>query len=205
MHEITIYGNVGNDPILYESSQTGTKWTSFAVASTPRYRNADGSWSGRDTMWFRVKAFGDRACHAVESLDKGTPVVVTGRLVQRDYVVTRQVDGVEVTEDRHDLEIEHARIAVDITRGVAKYTRVITSAAVPDGMTEFERSAASPPMTAVAGSNDDGSDSDGSDSDGDGGGSDGDGGLPGVAHLGGECAFSDDVDDDDEALLPLVA
>jgi single-strand DNA-binding protein len=89
-------------------------------------------------MWFRVKAFNDRARNAVKSLKKGTPVIVQGRLAQREYEVSRQSTDSEgqpitVMEKRMDLEIENATIAVDLTRGSAPYTREYWNTQAPEG------------------------------------------------------------------------
>ena len=125
---VTVTGFVGQDPVLY-TSNSGNVWTSFSVASTRRVRDSAGQWSDGATMWFRVKAFGDRARNAVKSLHRGTPVTVTGRLAVEEYVVTKQgsqPDSAGPTEDKRvDLVVENATIAVDITRGTVDYSRTI--------------------------------------------------------------------------------
>jgi single-strand DNA-binding protein len=139
---VTVVGHVGKTPTLMQSEK-GTKWTAFSVASTRRVRDNDG-WRDGETTWFRVKAFGDRASNAAATLNTGTPVVVTGRLTLSDYQVTRVErcdDGCEITvnETRVEQVIDNATIAVDITRGTARYSRTMyREAGASDGVSEAD-------------------------------------------------------------------
>ncbi|WP_159792257.1 single-stranded DNA-binding protein [Puerhibacterium puerhi] len=136
---VTVTGHVGNEPVI-SFSASGTPWTSFRVASTRRVRDPrTGEWADGPTLWFTVKAFGDRAFNVSQSLAKGTPVVVTGRLGVDEYEVRRGVpapDGepaAEVTERRTALLVDNAVVALDVSRGVATYTRVVHRDTVPGG------------------------------------------------------------------------
>ncbi|PZR55183.1 single-stranded DNA-binding protein [Xylanimonas oleitrophica] len=135
---VTVVGHVGQDPTLYTSG-SGTRWTSIRVASTRRVRDPrTGEWGDGPTMWFTVRSFGDRALNVVESLRKGTPVVVSGRLAFEEYEVTKEVRGAdgavhEVSETRHALAVENATVAVDVARGVARYTRTVHTEVLPAG------------------------------------------------------------------------
>jgi single-strand DNA-binding protein len=133
---VTVVGHVGQDPTLF-TADSGTRWTSIRVASTRRVRDArTGEWGDGPTMWFTVRAFGERALNVVGSVRKGTPVVVTGRLAFEEYEVRkedRRPDGgtQEVTELRHAMVVENASVAVDVSRGVAVYTRRVHSGSDP--------------------------------------------------------------------------
>lgn len=136
---VTVTGHVGNEPVV-SFSASGTPWTSFRVASTRRVRDPrTGEWADGPTLWFTVKAFGDRAFNVSQSLAKGTPVIVTGRLGVDEYEVRRSVpapDGGpagETTERRTALLVDNAAVALDVSRGVATYTRVVHRDAVPGG------------------------------------------------------------------------
>jgi single-strand DNA-binding protein len=135
---VTVVGHVGQDPTLY-TAESGTRWTSIRVASTRRVRDPrSGEWGDGPTMWFTARAFGDRALNLVESVRRGTPVVVTGRLAFEEYEVRKEErgpDGVlqEVSQARHALVVENASIAVDLARGVARYTRTVHTDVVPGG------------------------------------------------------------------------
>jgi single-strand DNA-binding protein len=81
---ITIVGNITRDPeIRYTPS--GTAKASFGVAVNRRWQDrASGEWQ-EQTSFFDVVCWGDMAEHVQESLEKGTRVVVTGRLEQRSW------------------------------------------------------------------------------------------------------------------------
>ena len=135
---VTVVGHVGQDPVLY-TAESGTRWTSIRVASTRRVRDArTGEWGDGPTMWFTVRAFGDRATNLTGSVHRGTPVVVTGRLAYEEYEVRKEERGadgelVEVRTPRQAMVVENASVAVDVSRGVAQYTRTVHTDVVPNG------------------------------------------------------------------------
>lgn len=82
---LTITGNLTADPELRFTS-SGTAVAAFTVAASRRvYDQASGQWKDGDTLFLRCSAWRDLADHAAESLRRGTRVIVTGRLKQRDY------------------------------------------------------------------------------------------------------------------------
>jgi single-strand DNA-binding protein len=136
---ITVAGNVGNDPILH-TSKNGITWTQFRVASTHKWRDNTGNWVEGATMWFTVKCWDNRAANVVESLKKGMPVIVAGRLSEEPYVVTRNLDsGEPVTELRNGLTIDSATVGISLSRGKATYTRTNRNAAEPENIPGWVR------------------------------------------------------------------
>jgi len=121
---VTVVGYAGNDPVL-KKSKSDLSWTQFRVGSTRRIRdNETGQWLDAQTMWFTVKAWGSKAENIIDSVRRGTPVVVTGRLAEEPYVLEKvNNNGEQVTEHRNGLTIENAIVAVDLSRGAAKYFR----------------------------------------------------------------------------------
>lgn len=99
---LTIVGNLTDDPSL-KFTPSGAAVADFTVASTPRLFK-DGAWSDGPTLFMRCSAWRELAENIAESLhEKGTRVIVQGRLVQRSYetregekrtVVEMQVDEV---------------------------------------------------------------------------------------------------------------
>jgi single-strand DNA-binding protein len=82
---ITIAGNLTADPDL-RFTATGVPVAAFTVAASRRvYDGESGQWKDGDTLFLRCSAWRQLAEHIAESLSKGTRVVVTGRLRQRDY------------------------------------------------------------------------------------------------------------------------
>jgi single-strand DNA-binding protein len=129
----TVIGYVGND-LAIKVGKTENVWTQFRVGSTRSWRDSEGKWSESPTMWFTVKLWGHKAKNAVESLRRGTPVVVVGRLSEEPYVVSKTGEnGETITEVRNGLMIENATVAVDITRGVVKYVRTDRDVPDPEG------------------------------------------------------------------------
>jgi single-strand DNA-binding protein len=105
---VTIVGRVINKP---EHRQTGNdvELTKFRLASNERrYDRESGTWVDGDrlfvnvTCWRRL-AFGAHAC-----LDKGDPVVVTGRLYTRGF----EVEG----QRRSMIELDATAIGPDLSK-----------------------------------------------------------------------------------------
>jgi single-strand DNA-binding protein len=119
---VTVVGNVGRDPEL-KRTKTDAPWTQLSVASTRSWRDPQtNKWVDGATTWFTVKVWGTKALNVVASVKQGTPVVVTGRLAEEPYLVTKIDDrGCENQVKQKSLLIENATIAVDLNRGTVKY------------------------------------------------------------------------------------
>lgn len=78
LQKVIIIGNLGGEP---ESRFTpsGQQVTSFSVATTNQYKNAQGE-SVKETTWFKVQAWGKLADICKQYLSKGSKVYVEGRL-----------------------------------------------------------------------------------------------------------------------------
>jgi single-strand DNA-binding protein len=112
---LTIIGNLTADPEL-RFTGTGTAVAAFTVAASRRvYDQASGQWEDGDTLFLRCSAWRDLADHAAESLTKGTRVIVTGRLKQRQYETPegekRTVYEVDVEDLGPSLKWATAKIA----------------------------------------------------------------------------------------------
>ena len=76
---VTVTGWAGTTP--REISGDGVAFTSFRVSVTERrFDPRSGEWGDGPTEWFTVKAFRELALNVAESIRKGDPVVVMGRL-----------------------------------------------------------------------------------------------------------------------------
>ena len=86
MNNITIVGNAGK-PIELKYGQSGLAQGTFSVATT----------SGKDdkkvTVWHNVTVFGQMAEHAASSIEKGSRVIVVGKLDISSY---ENKEGVKV-------------------------------------------------------------------------------------------------------------
>lgn len=113
---VTVAGWVAKTPELRIAADK-SEWTTVRVASTPRRRKADGQWTDGKTEWFEVKAWGDLAQNVVKSIERGNPVIVTGRLATDEW---QTADGA----DRKNLVIHAQAIGHDLVRGRSTFVRV---------------------------------------------------------------------------------
>lgn len=81
---VTIIGNATSDPTL-RFTPSGAGVTSFGVAVNRRWLNKTTNDWDEQTSFFDVKCWGDLGEHVAESVQKGTRVVVTGRLEQSSW------------------------------------------------------------------------------------------------------------------------
>lgn len=115
---ITVHGGLTSTPDL-RYSQSGVAICSGTVASTDRYMDRQtNEWRDGKTLYARWSAFKDLAEHiAASNLDKGSQVVVTGKLHTREY---EDREGVK----RTSTELEVTDFAVSLKRATAQVTRV---------------------------------------------------------------------------------
>ncbi len=78
-HTIIIVGNLGRDPEM-RYTPTGQAVTNVSVATNRQYTASDGT-QVKETIWFRVSAWGKLAEICNQYLRKGSKVLVEGRLV----------------------------------------------------------------------------------------------------------------------------
>jgi len=82
---ITIIGNLTGDPEL-RFTPSGAAVANFTVASTPRqFDRTSNDWKDGETLFMRCSVWRDAAENVAESLQRGTRVLVSGRLKSRSY------------------------------------------------------------------------------------------------------------------------
>ena len=84
LNKVLLIGNTGKDP-EFTVTQTGRKRASFSLATTKRYRDANGE-QKEQTEWHNVVAWGKTA-DVIESLGvhKGMPLFIEGSLSYRSW------------------------------------------------------------------------------------------------------------------------
>ncbi|OKL48558.1 single-stranded DNA-binding protein [Boudabousia liubingyangii] len=113
---ITLIGNLTNDPEL-RFTPSGAAVASFTVASTPRtFDRQANEWRDGETLFMRCSIWRDAAENVVESLRKGTRVIVTGRLGSNTYK-TRE------GEQRTSIELQVDEIGPSLRYATASVTR----------------------------------------------------------------------------------
>ena len=78
--KITIIGNLGRDPEM-RYMPDGTAVTSFSVATNRRWNDRNTGQPVDETTWFRVSVWGRQAETANQYLNRGSKVLVEGRIV----------------------------------------------------------------------------------------------------------------------------
>lgn len=118
---ITIHGGLTAAPEL-RYSQNGLPIVTGTVASTDRYLDRQANeWKDGKTLYVRYTAFKELAEHiAASALDKGSQIVVTGKLHTRSY------DDRE-GQKRTSTELEVIDFAVSLRRATAQVTRAAAS------------------------------------------------------------------------------
>lgn len=121
---ITIIGNLTNDPEL-RFTPSGAAVANFTVASTPRtFDRQANEWKDGETLFMRCSVWRDAAENVAESLQRGTRVVVSGRLRSRSYE-TKEGDKrtvVEMEADEIGPSLRYATAKVSKTsRGGGSY------------------------------------------------------------------------------------
>ncbi|HEX2051580.1 MAG TPA: single-stranded DNA-binding protein [Actinomycetota bacterium] len=83
-NSVTLVGNITDDPEL-RFTPSGAAVANFTVAVNRRFRNQDGTWDDKLEGFFRCSCWRDMAENVAESLQKGSRVMVVGRLQQRSW------------------------------------------------------------------------------------------------------------------------
>ena len=78
-HTLILVGNLGRDPEM-RYTPSGQAVTNFSVATSRQYSDSNGQ-QVKETIWFRVSAWGKQAETCNQYLKKGSKVLVEGRLV----------------------------------------------------------------------------------------------------------------------------
>lgn len=97
--QVTIVGNLTADPEL-RFTGNGKSVANITIASTPRYLDkATQEWKDGEPLFLRATVWQEAAEYVAESLTKGTRVIATGKLKQRNFE-TRE------GEKRSSIELE---------------------------------------------------------------------------------------------------
>ena len=111
---ITLVGNLTGDPEL-RFTPSGAAVANFTVASTPRtFDRQSNEWKDGETLFMRCSVWREAAENIAESLQRGTRVIVTGRLKSRSYETKegekRTVVELEVDEVGPSLRYASAKV-----------------------------------------------------------------------------------------------
>ncbi|MEU8989989.1 single-stranded DNA-binding protein [Streptomyces sp. NPDC048558] len=118
---ITMAGNVVADPEL-RFTPSGAPVCNFRMASTPRrFNRQTNEWEDGEPLFLGVAVWRQQAEHVAESIQRGTRVIVTGRLTQRHY---EDREG----NKRSSYEIQADEVAVSLLRATTVVTKAGSTA-----------------------------------------------------------------------------
>lgn len=113
---ITVIGNLTAPPEL-RFTPNGDAVANFTVASTPRaFDRQANEWKDQETLFLRCSVWREAAENVAESLDKGTRVIVQGRLKARSYETK---EG----ERRTSMELEVDEVGPSMRYATARVTK----------------------------------------------------------------------------------
>ncbi len=99
-NNVTLIGNLVDDPEL-RFTPSGVAMAKVAMAVNRSWKGKDGEWQ-EETSFFRGTVWREQAESVAESLQKGTRVIVSGRLEQRrwetDQGESRSVVEIQIDE-----------------------------------------------------------------------------------------------------------
>jgi single-strand DNA-binding protein len=134
---ICVAGNLTSDPEL-RFTTAGVAVASFTVASTPRvYDKAANAWKDGDTVFLRVAAWRQLAEHVAESLQRGSRVIVSGRLRQSSWTAD---DG----STRTAIEVDADEVGASLRWPTARITRAARAGGQGDQTRPIGQPAAGP-------------------------------------------------------------
>jgi single-strand DNA-binding protein len=113
---ITVVGNLTADPEL-RFTPSGAAVANFTVASTPRtFDKNSNEWKDGEALFLRCSVWRQAAENVAESLQKGTAVIVQGRLKQRSFETK---EG----EKRTVIELDVDEVGPSLKFATAKVTK----------------------------------------------------------------------------------
>lgn len=129
---LTVTGFVGSSVRFSVGQEGGVPYASFRLGSTQRvFDRATQAYKDTPTQWYTVKVWRQVATNVVQSLRKGDPVVVTGRLRTQEWA---NLEGTHTT-----LVLEATALGHDLVFGTTRLERTMGPGAhrsaqpVPDG------------------------------------------------------------------------
>ena len=114
---VTFVGNLTADPEV-RILETGATLCKMRVALNDGwYDREKKEWRDRDTIYMRVVMWRELAANVGASARRGDRIVVIGKILQRTYEVA---EG----DKRTITEVEAHHVALDLTRAIARATKV---------------------------------------------------------------------------------
>ncbi|GAA1558714.1 single-stranded DNA-binding protein [Kribbella hippodromi] len=112
---LTVLGWVGSDPDFKEYRKNAQ--TTFRLGSTPRqFDKVVGDYVDKATTWYTVQCWRNLARNTFESIRRGQPLIVTGRLRTHEWTD-------DAGEQHSRVILEAFSVGHDLGRGTAAFTK----------------------------------------------------------------------------------
>lgn len=111
---ITVRGYVGSVPAIFGSDPQRCTVVIRVGVTARRFNREAEEFTNGETAWYSVRCYGTLGQHVVKSIQRGTPVLVRGRLVPR---VWADKDGVQRTE----FNILADAVGIELSTGIAHF------------------------------------------------------------------------------------
>jgi len=92
---VTIIGNTGDEARIIKTDDN--TFATLSLATTDSYKDKEGNWQNKATIWHRVMVFNPVLIKALEAYKKGTRLKITGSLSYREFEVPGE-DGGSITK-----------------------------------------------------------------------------------------------------------
>lgn len=113
---MTLSGYVGHD-IELRHTKTGVPTVNFRMGTTPRMRKGD-EWIDGVTTWTSVVCYRSLADHVAQSVKRGHPVIVHGRVRTQSWN-----DAQEATHEK--TLVEAISVGHDLNKGVSVFRKFV--------------------------------------------------------------------------------
>ncbi len=133
---IIIVGNVGRDPEM-RYTPSGQAVTSFSVATNRQYTNNNGE-TVKETIWFRISAWGKTGETCNQYLKKGSKVLVEGRLTADPVTGGPRIWQAQDGTSRASFEVSAQTVRFLSSRSETESSGAGSSPAVEDGAAPAE-------------------------------------------------------------------
>lgn len=113
---VTLIGNTGDDVRIVTSGET--TFASLFLATTDSYKDKEGNWQNKETVWHKVIAFNPKVIETLKSFKKGTRLKITGSLSYRDFEVPGE-DGGSFTKREASIVAHEIELAPLVRKNAA--------------------------------------------------------------------------------------
>lgn len=138
---VTLIGNVAGE-IRSSTTAQGVPMARFRLVVSPRrFDRENNQWTNREPSYYTVITWRRLAENTLSSVEKGDPLVVSGRLNVREY----QRDNRWHT----NVEVEATSLGHDLTRGTSQFTRFTRREGDVDHIPAPPAETGSPPAQAA--------------------------------------------------------